>query len=163
MGKYLEKIVTLGAESAKVIDPKSITTAAWVAQKCKYGCSSYGKNLTCPPQSPTYKETAEVIACYDKAILFHSKKCELINIIGLELGRTIFVAGYYKVLTYGYGDCLNCKVYNLAGCNCPEQAIVSLEACGIDVYATVRANGYTIYTMKNNNDETNYYGLISVD
>jgi hypothetical protein len=38
-----------------------------------------------------------------------------------------------------------------------------MEACGIDVYATVRANGYPIAVVKDQGDDANYYGLVLVE
>jgi hypothetical protein len=38
-----------------------------------------------------------------------------------------------------------------------------MEACGIDVYATDRANGYPISVVKAYKDDANYYGLVLVE
>jgi hypothetical protein len=35
-----------------------------------------------------------------------------------------------------------------------------MEACGIDVYATVQANRYPIEVVKDSSDDANYYGLV---
>ena len=37
------------------------------------------------------------------------------------------------------------------------------EACGIDVYATVRGNGYPIEVVKDYSDDANYYGLVLIE
>ncbi len=38
-----------------------------------------------------------------------------------------------------------------------------MEACGIDVFATVRANGLEIHTLRDKNEEKNFFGLILVE
>jgi hypothetical protein len=38
-----------------------------------------------------------------------------------------------------------------------------MEACGIDVYSTVRANGYSIEVVRNRSQVPNRYGLLLID
>jgi len=51
----------MGALEAKVVDAKSIVTAAWVRLKCQYGCGGYDSSHCCPPNTPTPQQTREVI------------------------------------------------------------------------------------------------------
>jgi hypothetical protein len=39
----------------------------------------------------------------------------------------------------------------------------SMESCGIDVYATIRANGFPIEVVKDRAGEQNYYGLVLIE
>jgi predicted metal-binding protein len=65
--KFIEKAIEVGANDAKIIKTDSIETAVWVRWKCRYGCDG-GSSLCCPTNSPTYKETREVIDCYKCAL-----------------------------------------------------------------------------------------------
>jgi len=38
-----------------------------------------------------------------------------------------------------------------------------MEACGIDVYATARAAGFTINVVRTRKDPQHYFGLVLVD
>jgi hypothetical protein len=38
-----------------------------------------------------------------------------------------------------------------------------MEACGIDVYATVRRHGFTIDVVCNHNDPQHYFGLVLIE
>ena len=38
-----------------------------------------------------------------------------------------------------------------------------MEACGIDVFATARANGFPIEVVKDESCEDNYYGLVLIE
>ncbi len=38
-----------------------------------------------------------------------------------------------------------------------------MEACGIDVFATVRANGFPIAVVSNDSCTANYYGLVLIE
>jgi len=45
-------------------------------------------------------------------------------------------------------------------CRYPSQARPSMEACGIDVFNTVRANGFSIEVLRTTSCEANYYGVV---
>ncbi len=153
----------LGALEAKLIEAASIVTAPWVRLKCRYGCGGYNTSLCCPPHTPTYLETREVIACYQHAILIHAKELGGIPAIVCDLERMIFLAGFHKAFGLGSGPCSLCEKCNSKRCIHTEEARPSLESCGIDVYATVRANGYPIAVVKNYADDANYYGLVLIE
>ncbi|MCK9432273.1 MAG: DUF2284 domain-containing protein [Candidatus Omnitrophica bacterium] len=38
-----------------------------------------------------------------------------------------------------------------------------MEACGIDVYSTVKNNGYPIKVLKDGNCKGNYYGVVLIE
>jgi len=59
-----KKTLQLGAKDCKIINVKTIRTAAWVRFKCQYGCSGYGECLTCPPYSPKPEETQDILNCF---------------------------------------------------------------------------------------------------
>jgi len=153
----------LGAIEAKLIDAPSIVTAPWVGLKCRYGCGAYNTSFCCPPHTPTYLETREVIASYKYAILVHCKEVGNSTAIVCEMERRIFLAGYYKAFGLGNGPCQLCAKCNTKGCVHTEQARPAMEACGIDVYATVRANGYPIEVVRDSSDDANYYGLVLIE
>jgi len=52
-----------------------------------------------------------------------------------DLEREIFLAGFYKALSFGCGPCGLCKTCEIEnGCRYPEKARPSMEAAGIDVF-----------------------------
>ena len=67
--KLCEKAVSLGAEEAKPIRTNIIFVRDWVHLKCQYGCGGYGRNLTCPPYSPTPDVTQRILKEYEWGIL----------------------------------------------------------------------------------------------
>jgi len=154
----------LGAKDAKTIDPHTVKCEPWVRLKCQYGCGGYGKRLTCPPITPRPEETARVVACYRRAILVHSQDPEGVNKIIPRLERRIFLGGYYKALGLGSGPCELCDRCNVGGrCIYPHVARPSMEACGINVYATAHANGLPIEVVTSRSQKGDYYGLVLVD
>ena len=89
-----------------------------------------------------------MIASYNYAILVHCKEVGSATTIVCEIERRIFLVGYYKAFGLGNGPCRLCSKCNTRGCIHAEQARPSMEDCDIDVYATVRANGYPIEVVE---------------
>jgi predicted metal-binding protein len=165
---YCKKAFEMGFDGAKVIDPRSIVTSEWVRMKCQFGCSGFGMTLCCPPHTPTPDATRKVIDAYQKAILLHQrlekgKRTKDFNkgIVRLEI--EIFLDGYYKAWSMGSGPCRLCKECDTAGfCRHGYEARPSMEACGIDVFKTVRDNGFHIEVVRTHEEERNAYGVILV-
>ena len=160
---FIRQARELGALEAKLIEAAGIVTAPWVRLKCRYGCGGYNTSLCCPPHSPTWLETREMIDGYKHALLIHCKEVGSSTAIVCELERRIFLAGFYKAFGMGNGPCHFCGNCNFKRCTHTEQARPAMEACGIDVYATVRANGYPIEVVKDSSDDANYYGLVLIE
>ncbi len=140
-----------------------MATAPWVRLKCQFGCGGFGSSLCCPPRTPTPEEMRRVIGCYKRAILFEVKLQEAKK-IAVKLERDLFLAGYYRALGLGAGPCHLCKECALdKGCRHPYQARPSMEACGIDVYRTARANGFIIEVVRTHQDPQHYFGLVLVE
>ena len=163
---YCKKALELGVDGVKVIDPRSIVTAEWVRLKCQFGCSNFGRNLCCPPHTPTPDITRKVIDSYGKAILFRRRlkkeeRTKGFNEIIGHLEIEIFLDGYYKVFSMGSGRCRLCKECNPNGhCRHGRVARPSMEACGIDVFKTARDNGFPIEVVQTHEEERNSYGVI---
>ena len=163
MEKYLALLRQSGADLARVIDPKTVATAPWVAFKYQYGCPYYGKNLCCPPRTPAWRETQAMLDCFGTAILFRCHDITAASPLALEAVRRLFRDGYYKATALGSGPCLLCEACDPAGCRHPGQAVPSMEACGIDVFATARANGMAVETLADETQQQNCFGLVLVE
>jgi len=160
------RAVKLDASESKVIEAKTIKTAAWVRYKCQFGCSGFAEGLTCPPYSPTPDETQKILNSFKKAILIHCQSGSKVDIskIVIKIEREAFLAGYYKALGMGAGPCRLCTQCNLKGeCRHREEARPSMEACGIDVYATARNNGFTIDTLDSTRCRADYFGIVLIE
>jgi len=160
---FIKRASELGALEARLVRASSIVTAPWVRLKCRFGCDGYNTSLCCPPNTPTYLEMREVINSYRHALLLHCGEIGSSSGIVCELEREIFLAGYYKALGLGAGPCRLCDKCNMKRCAHPENARPSMEACGIDVYATAWANGYPISVVKDYEESADYYGLVLIE
>jgi predicted metal-binding protein len=80
------------------------------------------------------------------------------------LERELFLSGHYRAWGMVAGPCPFCETCNLAGpCRFPEKARPSMEACGIDVYATVRAAGWRIEVVPSLDAPFRLFGLVLVE
>jgi predicted metal-binding protein len=92
-----------------------------------------------------------------------SKKQINITRLAAQLEIKIFLDGYYKAWAMGCGPCLICRVCNPESCRYPQYARPSMEACGIDVYATARKAGFPIEVVINYDQISNRYALILIE
>lgn len=165
MQQAIDELKSGGADIAVAIAPSSIVTAAWTIMKCRYGCPEYGRNLCCPPFAPSWRETADIIACYDNAILFRVHDMKVGTPLAISVSAGLFRRGHYKALPFGTGPCRKCSVCKGKPGSCPRpyETAPSMEACGIDVFATVRANGIEVSTYAAPGAVPDCFGLILVD
>lgn len=163
MDAFIHKAIAYGAAAAREIDAHSIVTAPWVRLKCQFGCEGFNSSFCCPPQTPTAEETGRVIACYQRALLVHvTTQGHPSNIVS-RLEKDLLSEGFYKAIGFGAGPCSICETCPPDRCRHPAKARPAMEACGIDVFATVRANGFALDVLKTQRSKGNYYGLVLVD
>jgi predicted metal-binding protein len=162
-GRLIATATALGAVEAKIVTPSSVVTAEWVRMKCRYGCDGYGSSWCCPPRSPEPEQTRRVLDCYTTALLAHFGSDVRVTRAMVKLEREAFLAGWYKSLAFGAGPCSLCKECDKEVCRNAEHARPSMEACGIDVFATARANGFPIEVLKERSSAENCYGLLLIE
>ena len=170
LDKYVRLALATGAVDAKLIPAKSVVTAEWVRLKCQFGCSGYGKRLTCPPRTPTPETTRRVLGEYRHALLFayegqltmpQRRKAQR-QLAGLE--RTAFLDGWYKALAFGAGPCRLCAECDPGSpCRHPGECRPSMESTGIDVFATCRNAGIRLEVVKTRQDPRRYVHLLLID
>lgn len=171
--KYIKIACSLGITNAKIIDTRTIIVAPWVRLKCQFGCGGYNKYLTCPPFSPTPEYMKEVIKEYKTALLLQIENIPpekedsiFMNLKKaiVELEREIFLDGYYKAFGLSSGPCHFCKRCDTTKrCVNPYLARPSMEACGIDVFRTIRNNGLKLEVVRTKKSLCSYVGLILIE
>lgn len=160
----IKEALSLGCEQAYFMRTDLISIARWVQLKCKYGCNEYNKKLTCPPHSPSYDEMKEILKEYSNALLLHGHMSWQMRYMITKMEEKAFSMGFYKAFGLGAGPCQLCEHCDtISTCIRTEEARPSMEACGIDVYQTVRNLNLKIETLTNKTDEVNIYGLILLE
>jgi len=166
--KFMRRAKRRGAASCKVISPSHVRTAEWVRLKCQYGCPGYESCLTCPPYSPDASQTPKILDGSARALLIQfviepEQDQPDVRRIAAKLEREMFLDGYYKAFAMACGPCEICEECTLDFCVESYLARPSMEACGIDVFATARGAGYPIEVVTSDDQVQNRYGLILVD
>ena len=154
-----------GVIDVRIVCPSQVATAAWVRLKCQFGCDGYGQCLVCPPFTPTPQQMREVLDAYNRAVLIHFDPEADVKATLADLERTIFLRGAWKAFGLGAGPCYFCKrcPVKQGYCRHAHRARPSMEACGIDVFTTVRRAGLPIQVVTTTRQCPNYYGLVLVD
>jgi len=170
---YIKKAKSMGISRAKIIDTKNVAAGNWVRLRCQYGCQEYGKQLTCPPYSPTPEFTRKMLDEYSKGLLMQIEDISFsdepkifiqIKDVVASLEREIFLDGYYKAFGMTAGPCRFCRNCDTTKpCKYPHQARPAMEACGIDVYQTARNCGFTMEVVKSKEFPCSYVSLILIE
>ena len=171
--KYIKQAKRLKVKDVKIIPAKSIIAAEWVRLKCQYGCGAYGTCLTCPPYSPTPEYTRKMLGHYSKALIVvydvppeareRGRRRKMRKQIA-ALEREMFLDGHYKAFAMACGPCNLCKSCDpTQPCKHEDIARPSMEACGIDVYATLANSGYRLKVVGSLEETCHFCGLILVD
>lgn len=159
-----------GAAVAEVIPARLVITAEWVRLKCQFGCSGYGKRLSCPPLTPTPETTRRMLAEYRWALLFaydgraeRRQRREMQKLLA-ALERAAFLDGHYKAFGLCAGPCRLCAACDPTQlCRHPELSRPSMESCGIDVYATCRNAGVRLEVVVCPEDRPRYVNLLLIE
>lgn len=139
----VEKIVPdFGYEDFRWIEPEKIVVSQWVRMKCQFGCGSYGRVASCPPNGPSIAETREFFNEYSQVLVFRfhqqveadsrhgwSKK---INMELLKLEWEIFLTGFRKAFLLFMDNCAICAdcMPVREECKVPQMSRPSPEGLG---------------------------------
>ena len=176
----LEQIETIlheqGYEDYKWLDPQEIVVAQWVRLKCEFGCSSYGKVASCPPNAPTVEECQHFFSDYKRSLVLHFQKIApekaerktwsaRTNLKLVKLEQAIFKAGYHKSFLLFMDSCEICAecVPARADCKEPKLSRPTPEGMAVDVFSTVRKLGYPIEVLSDINQVMNRYAFLMVE
>ena len=158
------------------INPQSIIVSQWVRMKCTFGCSEYGRNAACPPNTPSVAECRQFFSEYRQAVVFHfEEKVEKpearhawtreVNQALLDLEREVFLSGYQKAFLLFMDSCSLCtKCPGVRSeCKNPKQARPTPEAMAMDVFSTVRQYGFPIEVLSDYSRAMNRYAFLLIE
>ncbi len=189
--RLTEEAERLGAR-AKIIRAKDIVIDDRVRLKCLVPlCSSYGKNLMCPPNLISVNEFRRIISRYENGVLIQvdsqvgrktanrrnkasgaevtlreSKLAQLkLHEIVNKIEALAFGQGHYLSAGLIGGDCALCRncvaTEGSQPCRHPFRARPSMEGMGIDVIETTRRLGVPVRFLSK--EKVTWTGLILVD
>jgi predicted metal-binding protein len=165
-----------GIADFKWINPEHIVVSQWVRMKCAFGCSEYGKNACCPPNTPSVSECRQFFDEYQTAAIFHFEKSvdkpedrklwsKQVNQGLSKLECEVFLAGYQKAFLLLMDSCQLCTDCSStrAGCKLAQIARPAPEAMAVDVFATARACGFPIQVLSDYTQAMNRYAFLLIE
>lgn len=174
--EQIEKVIKKhGYKDVGWMDPRAIVVSQWVRMKCMFGCREYGHCACCPPNVPSVEECRRFFNEYSEALIFRfAKKVDKpedrfawtrkVNQKLLKLEREIFLMGHERAFLLFMDSCAICD--ECAGerdqCRNPRMARPAPEAMAVDVYTTVRQNGFPIAVLPDYDREMNRYAFLMV-
>ena len=102
----------------------------------------------CPPNSPGWEQTKERLGEYQNALLIEGEPPTGDFKNDAASGKTAFKAGYYKAFVLERPPVPSARNATPAPPKKCTATRPSMESSGIDVFATVRKQGYQLRTLK---------------
>lgn len=164
-----------GYTDYKWIDPTQIVVAQWVSMKCMFGCDEYGRDGTCPPNTPSVAECERFFKEYTQAVILHVEGqmdqpedrhswSAKINARLIKLEREVFLAGCEQAFLLFMDACCFCRecTGDRRTCSTPRMDRPSPEAMSVDVYSTVRRFGFPISVRTAYDQKMDRYAFLMV-
>lgn len=157
----------LGADHVIGFKIKDIVFDSRTILKCMFGCSDWGKGLTCPSRYGSLMpwEYRQIFEQYSWGLIVHSKNKKLAQQISYEIEREAYMKGYY--FAFSLSDCALCKEcagYKEKECRHPKKARPAFHSVGIDVYKTVHSFNLPLKTLKEGeDDQQNWYAAVFIE
>ena len=163
---YIRKALEMGADHAVFFRTGDIEFDPRSLLKCMFGCSSWGKDHTCPSRPGSLKpwEYEQIFRRYSWGIIIHSHNKKTSQEISFAIESQAFTDGFY--MAFSLSDCSICpECGGRKGLPCadPRKARPAFHSVGIDVFKTVRKFGLPIETLKSGSDEQNWYSAVFIE
>ncbi|MCR6691864.1 MAG: DUF2284 domain-containing protein [archaeon YNP-LCB-003-016] len=147
--------IDLGAVDAKIISTNDVVVENRVVLKCKYGCSEYGRNWSCPPYVPSIEEFRYILKEYEYAMIVVFQSLAELNDLEnfykvweedrrraheaiLKLEKYAFNKGFTFALGMIPGNCNICPKCDVTKpCIHPEMLRFSPESVGVNLIKTL--------------------------
>ena len=163
----IESALQSGAIDAVKFSLDDIAFDSRTLLKCMFGCSDWGKGLTCPSRalSPSMPEYHEMFSRYSWGIIIHAHDKHVSQSVSYALEQRAFLDGYYFAFSLSdCGLCKECAGFCGGECRNKLKARPAFHSVGIDVFKTVRRLGLPISTLGDPvKEEQNWYSAVFVE
>jgi predicted metal-binding protein len=165
-----------GITTIKPFSVKKFELGEWVGLKCRYGCSQFGTNWSCPPATPKISQARAIVDEYSLALLLvGTHKCTNFYINDskkrseqvrywkgtVSLERYLLRRGYNKAFSLVSGNCSLCrKCAYPESCRFPADKRPTIESFSIDVIGTLKNLGIDANVATDPKDLFKYYAVI---
>lgn len=163
---FVDFALKQGADHAVLFTISDIAFDSRTILKCMFGCSDWGLGPTCPSRPGSLKpwEYRKVFEEYQWGVIIHSTSKAISQEASFAVEREAFINGYY--FAFSLSDCAVCSECNgLKGGACvnPKKARPAFHSVGIDVFKTVHRFGLPLDTLKNKDEQQNWYSAVFIE
>jgi len=164
LGRLERFAIEKGAIKAIRIPIEKVVLDERVYYKCLYGCPNYNTSKMCPPNTPLPLDFERAMRKFQWGILVQTRPQDIVDIV-VAVEREAFLMGHYLALGLKGGSCFLCSECTAADepCRHPEKARPSMEALGIDVFATLKNVDISASVKTSGEEEWFFHGLILVE
>lgn len=165
--EMVDAALEMGAASCVPFTLQDICFDSRVLLKCMFGCTDWGKGLTCPSRdhSPSMAEYREMFSRYRWGVIIGGHDKHITQKVSFALEDQAFKKGYYFAFSLSdCGLCSTCAGHTGGECRHVRQARPAFHSVGIDVFKTVRQLGLPIGTLSDpEHQEQNWYAAVFVE
>ena len=158
---YVAMAREMGALDAVLIGPDEVKLDPRCYLKCMYGCPDWGTQWTCPsaPGAITIEQFRRMLERYRYILLIRAANKQ----DNQRIERQAYIDGYYFAFSASdCGLCASCAYPQ--PCKFPHKARPAMQALGIDVFFTARAQNLPISTLAEGEDaQQNWYSLVLIE
>lgn len=156
--------VEKGVVKAVRIPIEKVVSDERVYYKCLYGCPSYNSSKMCPPNTPHPRDFERALRKFRWGVIIQTRPMDITEMV-VAVEREAFLLGHYLALGLKGGKCFLCSECTVPDepCRHPDMARPSMEALGIDVFATLKNAGIPAGVKTTGEEEWFFYGLILVE
>lgn len=172
---FISMILNAGAsKAAPIVGDKIVLSREFRALCEKNSCGKYGRCWVCPPDCGEIDALMERVRSYCHAVVYQTVGTleDSFDIEGMIAGREkhqevaqrvaarleeFLSPGFLHLGPGGCGLCEECAKLTGEPCRHPQDALIPVEGCGIDVAATVRG---TELKYINGANTVTYFGMI---
>jgi predicted metal-binding protein len=169
------EIKDFGIKNILVVDVSDISFSEEVRKYCEMNsCGKYDKNWTCPPGVGTAGDLSKKARRYQKGFIIQTvhplkSSFDLKGMLTAKNNHDTVLRRVHQLaknldlqesllLGAGFCDlCDPCAYIEDEPCHFPEEALVSMEACGIDVVKLAKDSGFPYHHGKGT---VSYVGMI---
>lgn len=165
LNKYINMAIELKMTQARLISTDDIFFDKRALLKCLWGCEDFSnRTIKCSTRNTTLQERIEMVKAYEKVLLVHAHMAAELSKAVLRIEREAFLDGYYFAFAIRACNlCKNCALADGKSCPTPEKIRPCDQSFGIDVFKTVRQQGFPCEVLKNKEEVQNRYGFVLIE
>jgi len=163
MKKYAELAMSMGADDVVVATPDDIVFDGRTLLKCMFGCKDWGKGCTCPSKEGFLKpwEFEPLLRKYKTVLIVRSRDKRIAQKASYAVEREAYLDG--DALAFSMSDCALCETcagMDGGACRNAGEARPAFHSVGIDVFSTVAKLGLPLKTLRETDEEQNWYAAV---